>query len=358
VQSACRAGALLIAAISVGLSAMIVYWMPSAAPYRPDYSVFWTAAHVALSAPSKLYDANYLTAAQSWLVDPARGPRPWPYPPSALPVFMPFALLPFWVSLVAWFSVSLFAFVAAARKFVGGWRLLIAVLAPPTIMGLVSGQTALLAASAILFAAYDLPRSPFGAGFLLGVAAAFKPTAVLAAPIVLAGNSKAMLGFGCGLLLLIAISLPLGPSLWLSWAWSMPQFSVSLRALNLMPAAITPLGFAAWLGLGQWASIALQVAGVVAGAWLAYRCRGGDPQTIAIGIGAGSILCSPYAMPHDLTVLMPFAAAGLAACTPIGMLRSVTMFIYPPSLAAPMIAWSFAANRESALQTTSPLPSL
>jgi len=74
----------------------------------PDYSTFWTAARLSLTEQGAtiLYDAEKLTELQSWLVR-NEDFRPWIYPPSTLFVLLPFAPLPFWISLVAFSSISL-----------------------------------------------------------------------------------------------------------------------------------------------------------------------------------------------------------------------------------------------------------
>src|SRR6478609_1652425 len=66
-----------------------------------DFSCFWVGAKTALHDPSRLYDFDYLTNLQGWPLGPDKL-RPYIYPPSALFLFMPFSLAPYWPAYCLW----------------------------------------------------------------------------------------------------------------------------------------------------------------------------------------------------------------------------------------------------------------
>src|SRR5205814_10644757 len=90
-----------LVAFCIGAGGLLMVLMTFAIDILPDYSTFWTAARLSLTghAGEILYDAQRMTELQSWLVR-NEDLRPWAYPPSALFVLLPFAQLPFWLSLV------------------------------------------------------------------------------------------------------------------------------------------------------------------------------------------------------------------------------------------------------------------
>jgi len=70
-----------------------------------DYSCFWAGAKTSLTQPSLLYDFKHNTDVQGWPLGP-RDIRPYIYPPSALLVFIPFALAPYWVGFGLWVALT------------------------------------------------------------------------------------------------------------------------------------------------------------------------------------------------------------------------------------------------------------
>jgi hypothetical protein len=200
-----RVLAVMIAVGSVLFSTWIVR-ASAAGDYRPDYSVFWTAANVALHKPSSLYDSGFMTSAQAWLSAPWHGPRPYAYPPSALAVFLPFSRLPFWPSFALWEALSILAFVATARLDARPRFLVLALLAPPTVVSLALGQTGLLIGAASMFSMSQLDRRPALAGLVLGMAAAIKPQALILAPIILSSSRNALVSFFGGGVVVLGVA--------------------------------------------------------------------------------------------------------------------------------------------------------
>jgi hypothetical protein len=288
--------------------------------YRPDYSVFWTASHVVLSEPGRLYDSEYMTTAQSWIAAPWHGPRPYAYPPSALLAFIPFSWMAFWPSFIAWNAISLAAFASAARPFARSILLGLALLAPATVLCLISGQTALLIGAACMFGMSQLDKRPSLAGLVLGFAAAIKPQALILAPILISTQRRALASFLCGGATLVLFSFLLGPALWLDWIGAMPSFVRDVDELGLVRWGITPATLATWLRLDNGPTLALRVAGVTAGIALAFWARKRAEVDRLVALVAGAIFCSPYAMTYDMAALMPVASTALFSETFWGLL--------------------------------------
>jgi hypothetical protein len=306
--------------------------------YRPDYSVFWTAAHVVFHAPDRLYDSAYMTSAQSWIAAPWHGPRPYAYPPSALIAFLPFSWMEFWPSFIAWNAVSLVAFAVTARPYARSILLGVSVLAPPTILSLISGQTALLVGAACMFGVWHLDKKPALAGLIMGLAAAIKPQALILAPLLLSIDRRALMSFFCGGASLVLISLFLGPQLWLDWIAAMPDFMRNVDRLGLVRWGATPATLAAWLHLGDSATLVLQGVGLAAAVVLAFWARKRAAADRVMALTGGAILCSPYAMTYDMVALMPVAATALFSETMSGFLMGLPLIgfggITVPAMAA------------------------
>jgi hypothetical protein len=317
-----RCLAVFVAVVAVTFSA----WLAQetvAGEYRPDFAVLWTAAQVALRAPGRLYDSSYMTAAQSWLT--SRGPRPYAYPPSALIAFLPFSAVPFWPALVAWNAISLAAFIAAARPYARPPLLVLAVLAPPTMLALALGQTSLLVGAAALFGMSQLNKRPVLTGIALGVAAVVKPQTLILAPILLSTERRALISFLGSSAAVVLASLALGPRLWCDWIAAMPSFMHDVDRLGLVRWGATPSTLAAWLGFGRAATSALQAGGLVAGVSFAFWARTRTPPERLTALIAGGLFCSPYAMSYDMAALMPVAATALFSETLAGFVVGLTM---------------------------------
>src|SRR5262249_35659908 len=76
-----------------------------------DFLPLWTGAHLAITAPERLYDFRYVTELQG-----SPQLRPFIYPPSALIVLWPFALLPTGVAFVVWTTTTGLLFLLTARR--------------------------------------------------------------------------------------------------------------------------------------------------------------------------------------------------------------------------------------------------
>ena len=294
----------------------------AAQPLGLDFLPMWTGARVAAQSPDRLYDAAYVTQAQHWLLGALADLRPFPYPPSALLIFGPLGRLPFWPAYGLWTGLGLAAFLAGGLRLAQGRRWLVAVLAlalPASVSGLLAGQSVFLVGALAMGGLSVLDRRPLVAGALLGVAAAIKPSLLIAAPFLLAwaGQWRALGGAvlaGGSMAAASALILGLGP--WRDWLLSAGDFQAQvLGDPRLLKLVVSPSGLLQRLGAPREARLGLQVAvaaGAIAlGAWVFRRTP--SPRLRALALFGAGLMATPYAMNYDTALIGPTAAALLEA---------------------------------------------
>lgn len=305
---ASRALLLFCVSISAGFCYNEYLYFLSEGSVSPDLTVFWTAARYALADGVNIYDPAQITALQQPLIENIPRVRPFPYPPTSLFLFGPFALLPYRAAVVVWLLVSCTLFIGAAQRLVPRRFVFLGFVTPPVVSCLLSLQVSLILGAGILFGVSILNRKPIAAGMVLGLVALVKPQVVLVFPVAaLAMKSpRALAGFVSTGIAGVLLSLGFGESLWIDWLEALPEFQAIVRQLDLMRRSVTPNGIAFFLGLSGNAALLLQGAGILLGivtCWLAFRHE--DAVTRLIGLAGGSLLCTPYAMYHELSVLVP-----------------------------------------------------
>ena len=206
------------------------------------------------------------------------------------------------------------------------------VLSPAVVLAALAGQTVAPAAGLAALAIAELPRRPRLAGVLMALAAALKPQAALLAPVaLLACGAFETLGVAAlaGAALAAASVLCFGFGRWPQWLASLGPFQAVMEGIpRLMPGVITPYGAAHELGLTGAAALAWRAAFALFGLALAWRvfAKDRDPATRLAALGAGSLLCAPYAMHYDGTLLViPAVALALRLDGPGWLRRLVAL---------------------------------
>lgn len=319
--------------------------------FRPDFSVFWTGARLVEANAEQLYDAQAITAAQSWLTSSTNGLRPFAYPPSALLLFHPFGLMSFPVAFLVWTSLSIAAFAVAARNFATQTALILAFTTPAIVLSVASGQTSLLIASAIMGAVTLLERKPILAGILLGAAASLKPQAVLLVPLALliGQHWRAQFAFFITGIVCVSVAMLLwGVELWFDWYRAMSQFSSIVTGLGLNIDGITFAMLAKAAGWPTWLALSIQLAAIICGCVLVvWAFRRSDKLVRVVALASGSLLCSPYALIYDLSVLMPIAIGLLIAGRPTGIFAGLAITGLAGAFAVPAVIASSLTGRLS-----------
>src|SRR5579884_438371 len=147
-------------AISSNIVTFVLLW-PKAAGV--DFAVFWRAVHA--------------------LHPYAVNEQPFVYPPTALLWFLPLRLVDAWPGYLAWTAFSVVAFCLVALWLYGRGATALAIISPAAGVGLIPGQTSLIA-SAFLFAAFA-SDCRICRGIFLGALLTLKPQLAVIAPVFL-----------------------------------------------------------------------------------------------------------------------------------------------------------------------------
>ena len=210
---------------------MVLGWYFYAVLFRTtlgqDWMVFDTAGKAYLRGDTGLLlDGQRFTAVlnatHGWLAEPLRL-HPWVYPPTALLLALPFALLPWWASYALFQAASFAGLIAALSLWArGGDRLLLmagVACCAATAFTLGSGQNSFLSAGLVTGGVALTDRRPRLAGLLLGVLC-FKPQLAFLVPVALAaaGAWTALGAAAVSVCVLVGASLVApGVGLWRAW---------------------------------------------------------------------------------------------------------------------------------------------
>ncbi|HEX6860311.1 MAG TPA: glycosyltransferase family 87 protein [Caulobacteraceae bacterium] len=260
-------------------------------PAAVDLMPLWVGAR---ADPQRLYDFAYITDMQTWIHP--RSLRPFVYPPSALLLFKPLSLLPFWWAYGVFMTVSAAFFAWASKKLGADWRL--ALLPMPVVLVALAGQVTFLI-GALVMAALSLRARPILAGVLFGLAGALKPQMLVLLPLALMieGNWRAFWSTGATAIACALVSLAFGAS-WSEWLQALPRFADLFESnWTLVATSLSP--FARWGA----ASYLVSVPAALAGVWFAFRSGSAAQKVIAL-LG-GALLLSPYAMNYEIALLVP-----------------------------------------------------
>ncbi len=319
--------ALIVAAGAVRpLSWIIAEWRHCAAgvcavsgsPPQWDFTLFWEAGRLALArdyAAIFLFPNFQHVLALTLHYNP--GPSPFAYPPPALLVLAPLALLPLPLAYGLWVAAGTLLLVLALRGAGLNWLSCGLVLAsPPFLYNLLLGQNGAFVAAALIAALAQLARRPRLAG---GLAAwlLVKPQMALLLPAVLLGAGKAraiIAACGAGLLILALSLLAFGALPW----WLYLQATLpEMRAIMDLPfpqgfqaSAITLFMLARSAHLPIPAALAVQAMAFLVCCYLTFRVWRTNrdfAEQLFITVCLG-LLAMPYGYVYDMIGY----AAGLA----------------------------------------------
>jgi len=319
----------IMAVLAMALPSLI-YVLPPLRTWHltPDYSMLWTGGRFAVERPADLYDVDLITREQAWLRR-ITGPLPFIYPPSALPLLAPFALLPFWVSYWSWTLASCLAFWTAARRVASRGASALAFVSPHLVLVLILGQTTLFVGAALIWGLSLLRSKPFLAGFMIGLAAAIKPQSAIVAPVAFAAGRhwSAFAGAAAGGVGMVLLSLPFGPALWLDWLNDLGTFNDQIDFWDLHQLGATPAMLAQAAGLSRYAVRGAYAAGAILGVLIVWRgFRTEDLKLRTLCFFGGSFLVSPYAIRYELAMLAPVLAGALLLGTLRGFVTALPLY--------------------------------
>lgn len=288
-----------------------------------DFIAPYAAATLARAGdPAAASDFERLHAVEQEILGAPEELTPWLYPPTALLLMLPLALLPYLAALALWLAAQVAVFIWALRRLFPHPLMPALVLAfPGTGQSLLAGQNGLFTATLIAGGLGQLERRPLLAGLCFG-GLAYKPQMALAVFCALLfgahWRSLAMaivtaLGFAA------ASALVLGIAPWLAFLHQLDG-AMGLFRDGLIPldSMVTAFGALRLAGAGMAAASAVQLAvTLTALAALAHVWRRrGDLAWRGAALALAIPLTTPYAFNYDLPLLLLpiawLAGAGLA----------------------------------------------
>lgn len=283
-------------------------------PIGTDFVSFWTASKLALTDPAAAYDPARHAAAQRALF-PALDPTYFAffYPPPFLLACLPLALLPYGAAMAAWLAAGYALFVTALRRILPQrWALLPILAFPAVLVNATHGQNGLLTAGLFGWGMALLTRRPFLAGACLGLLV-IKPHLLAALPVALlfARRWHVIAGAIASATGLLALSwLVLGTDAWRGFLAASPMARATLEEglvetwkMQSVFAAARLLGSSITTAFSLQAAAAAIVCALLAR--LALQRPGTGEGAMA---AAATLLCTPFLLDYDLTLLaLPLA---------------------------------------------------
>ncbi len=284
-------------------------------PLGTDFVSFWTAARLvrAGDTAAPYQPATHAAAEQAEFPTVTVGYYAFFYPPVALLLFLPLAVLPYSAALVVWLSGTGLAVLACLRRLLPQrWALLPMLAFPAVLVNAGHGQNGFLS-TACIGGGMLLRRRPLLAGMCLG-ALVFKPQLALLVPVGLLAARRWRMLAGASLSAsgLCALSwLLLGDAAWRSFFDLAPLARMTLEAGLVDPAKMVST-FAAMrlLHCGVGLAYAVQAVVTVGTGNLLARTLARRPGGHAEGamLAAAVMLAAPFLLDYDLMVLaLPLA---------------------------------------------------
>ncbi len=271
-------------AISSNLAVLAVLWPKAQAV---DFAVFWRAVHA--------------------LHPYAPNEQPFVYPPTALLWFSPLRLVDVWPGYLIWTGVSIVLFALAALWLYGRRPTALAMISPAITVGLIPGQTSLIAAS-LLFAAFA-SECRICRGVLLGALLTFKPQLAVLAPLFLV-VSREWLALSwmvlSALLFVVGATALFGTQVWSDWRNAIPAFQQIVAHRGLSMSAVSPAAFATGIGLPRLPLLLIGCAAALIIALKSSRLNDGERAAM---IATASLFAAPYGLRYDLIAIAPAMAA-------------------------------------------------
>lgn len=316
---------------------------PNGTPVGADFIGFWGASYALLHHGAvAVYDAATLTAGETAALGHPVGFYAFFYPPVALLLVAPLALLPYAASLIVWIAVQVgFALAIIRRTLIHRLTTRLLLAFPATFLTVFGGQNALLSAGLIGLGLLLLRRRPGLAGAVFALLL-YKPHLGLMIPVaLLAGRQWRALAGGVAMAAALTgiTLLAFGPETWAAFLGNSRHAGDTLN-LGLVDWGKMASVYAGSrkLGLGSavaWGLQGLVMAGTAATVARVWH-RPGPFAAKAATLATATLLATPFLLDYDLTILAvtlawivqdrldngfrPYEATFLAACWVFPML--------------------------------------
>lgn len=283
-----------------------------------DFINYWSGAHVAAEGhPAQVYDLRGFIAWQRAHSAPNAEIKWYSYPPTALLMTLPLALMNYKAALAAWLVAGWVLCWLLLKRVVNWDTAAIAVLGTPaSLINALSGQNGQFSAAFLCGGIMLLETHPIAAGLLFGLLC-FKPHLAVLVPIVLAvgGYWRSFAAAAVTSLVAIAASwMMFGTQTWMSFLHTAPINALLMEndagLWRRMPTVFSMIRLA---GGPVSVAYAAQIVSALAAVFVSVRIW--RSQTPLSRKGAvlilATFLVTPYAWDYDL-VSLTFAAAWLA----------------------------------------------
>jgi hypothetical protein len=299
---------------------MLVMWLgltaslPWTAPWMQvarDFAAFWTAAKLAMAGHAADAYGSPAREALAALFGPGTY-APFFYPPTALLIWAPFALLPFAVAAALWVGGTAVGYVVAIRAVLRTRSLVVALAFPGVLIAALYGQNSLFSAALFGGAAATLDRYPVLAGSMIGCLA-YKPQLAVLAPFALASAGRWRAFFAA---MLTAMSLTglsaiiFGMKAWAAFiaavpgakAWNANGVAGFEKFVSIYTAVRLRGGSESFASIAQGTSVAIAIIALIG---LTRRRPGGAAEIAMLVVATG--FCVPYLGQYDIVI---FAVPG------------------------------------------------
>lgn len=313
-QTAYRLAIAIVLAVSAVPLVAYVRFVLAGGPELNDFFVFWAAAKSLAQAPAqRIYDVAEFYSFEQGLIAtqiPGDDYPQFSYPPFALLLFAPFALIDLKTGWLLWDGLSLALLLSAVWYGLGRrpWMMAAALLAPATVVSLNAGQTSLLVSALALAGLSLCEKRPMLGGALLGLLAIKPQIAALPLAVLLfTGHYRAVAAALVTIAVLCLTStFAFGIEVWPAWFKAMGNFAGHhLREYGKHPLNITVTLALADMGVSRTLALAVQalvsLAVLICLAIAVRTRRMGSAQVVAVL--SGILLFTPYAMYYDMAVI-------------------------------------------------------
>ncbi len=324
---------------------------PAGHPIGTDFVSFWTVSSLTRHHLAAIYHPDALAAAEQAAFGGTGhdvGFYAWFYPPVALLLAWPLALLPYPWALLAWLVAGMAAYLATIRGILADRRAMLAAVAfPASFVTASHGQNAFVTTALLGCALLALRRRPVVAGILIGVLA-FKPQLGILIPLALiaGGHWRAIVAAAITVAAMAAVSLAaFGAPVWRDFAAGADLGRQTLEQ-GLVPfyKMQSVFAMARDLGLGIPVATVAQGLATIASALVVIRIwRKPGPRDIknAVLVVAG-LLATPFALDYDL-LLLALPIAWIAARALRDGARPFELSLLSALFLLPLIARPFAS---------------
>lgn len=313
-----------------------------------DFVAPFSAASLALGGdPAAAYDSETIHVTERQVIGAPVVLIPWLYPPTALLLMLPLALLPYLVALALWICGQLGALIVLLRRlFPHPLAPVAALVFPGTAQSLIAGQNGLFSTMLVGGGLYQLERRPLLAGLFFGTLA-YKPQMALAtfAALLFGAYWRAFaMALATAAFLAAASVATLGSAPWLAFIQQLDAAGsllgdgrVPLDRMVTVFAALRLAGASTTIASLAQSSVALLALGALAYIWQQRASLPWRGSALAVAIP----LTTPYAFHYDLVLLL-LPMAWLAWAGLVTGFRSGEVPLLVAAWVSPVVGWLLA----------------